>query len=42
MKVHLHVNLEEITPIGWANVLESLNYVIVSGKADQQQETMLG
>jgi hypothetical protein len=29
----LHVDLQEICPIGWADAQESLGYVIVSGKA---------
>jgi hypothetical protein len=29
MKVHLHVNLQEICPIGWTDAQESLDYVIV-------------
>ena len=42
MKVHLHVDLQEICSIGWANAQESLDYVIVAGKAYQQQEAILG
>jgi hypothetical protein len=33
MKVHFHVDVQEIYSIGWADVQESLGYVIVSGKA---------
>ena len=42
MKVHLHVDLQEIYTIGWADVQESLGYVVVAGKAYQQQEVILG
>ena len=41
MKVHLHVDLQEICPIGWADAQESLGYVIVTGKAYRQQEAIL-
>jgi hypothetical protein len=34
MKVHLHVYLQGIFPIGWADAQESLGYVmIMRGKA---------
>ena len=33
MKVHLHVDLQEIFSIVWADAQESLGYVIVTGKA---------
>lgn len=43
MRVHCHVDLQEICPIGWANNAQgSLGYVIVTEKADQQQEAILG
>ena len=42
MKVHLHIDPQEICPIGWADVQESLGYVIVAGKAYQQREAILG
>lgn len=41
MGVHLHVGLQEICPIEWANAQVSLGYVIVTGKAYQQQEAIL-
>jgi hypothetical protein len=40
MKVHLHIDPQEICPVGWADVQESLGYVIVAGKAHQQQEAI--
>jgi hypothetical protein len=40
MKVHLHVDLQEICPLEWVNAQESLGYVIVTAKAYQQQETI--
>jgi hypothetical protein len=36
MNVHLHVDLQEICPIGWADAQTPLGYVIVAGKAYQQ------
>lgn len=30
MKVHLHVNLQGISPIGWADAQQSLGYAIVT------------
>jgi hypothetical protein len=42
MKVHLHVEQQEICPIGWADAKKSFVYVIVTGKANQQQEAILG
>jgi hypothetical protein len=42
MKVHLYVNLQEICSTGWTNVQESLGDVIVTGKAYQKQEAILG
>ena len=41
-KIHLHVDLQGICSIGWADAQESLGYVIVTGKAYQQQEAILG
>jgi len=38
MKVHLHIDLQEICSIGWADAQESLGYVIMVGGAYQQQE----
>jgi hypothetical protein len=35
MKVYLHVDLQEICPIGWADAQESLDYVVVIGKSYQ-------
>ena len=42
MKVHLYVDLQEIFPIVWDETQESLGYIIVAGKAYQQQEAILG
>ena len=42
MKVHLHSDLQEICPVGWADAQESLGYVTVPGKASQQWEAILG
>jgi hypothetical protein len=42
MNVHLHVDLQEICPIGWADAQDSLDYVIEAGKAHQQREAILG
>ena len=42
MKVHLHVDLQEICSIGWADAQESLGYVIVTEKAFQEQEPIMG
>lgn len=39
MKVHLHVDLREICPIGWADAQKSLSNIIVSY---QQQEAIQG
>jgi hypothetical protein len=36
MKVHLHVDLQEICPLVYADAQEPLGYVIVTGKAYQQ------
>jgi hypothetical protein len=36
MKAHLHVDLQEICPIGWADAQESLVYVIMAGEVYQQ------
>jgi hypothetical protein len=33
MRVHIHVDLQKICPIGWADAQESAGYVIVTGKA---------
>lgn len=33
MKVHLHIDLQEICPVGWANAQELLGYITVVGKA---------
>jgi hypothetical protein len=41
MKVHLHVDLQEIYAIGWADDQESLGYVIMAGKAYQQVQAVL-
>ena len=42
MKVCLHIDLQEIWPIGWADdTQESLGYTIVAEKAYQQQEAIL-
>lgn len=32
MNVHLHVDLQEVCPVGWANAQESLNCVIGIGE----------
>lgn len=42
MEVHLHVYLQEVCSIGWADAQEPLGYVIVAGKAHQLQEAVLG
>jgi hypothetical protein len=42
MKVHLHVDLQEICPIGWAYANKSFGYVLMAGRAYQQQEAILG
>ena len=42
MKVHVHIGLQEICPVWWADAQESLGYVIVGGKAHQQEEAILG
>jgi len=42
MKVHLHVDLQEICPTGWADAQEPLGHVIEPGKAYQQREAILG
>ena len=42
MKVHLHVDLQGICLIGWANAQESLDYIIVTVKEYQQQKAILG
>jgi hypothetical protein len=36
MKVHLHVDQQEIFPIGCPDAQESLGCVIITGKAYQQ------
>lgn len=41
MKIHLHVDLQEICPLGWTDGQESLGYVILAGKTCPQQETIL-
>ena len=42
MKVHLHVDLQEICSIGWADAQEPLGYAIVAGKAYQSQGAIMG
>jgi hypothetical protein len=42
MRVHFYVYLLKIFPIWWADAQKSLSYVIVTGKAYQQQEAILG
>jgi hypothetical protein len=41
MKGHLHVDLQGIHPIGWADAQESLGYIIMTGTAYQYQEAIL-
>jgi hypothetical protein len=36
MREHLHVDLQKICPIAWADAQESLGCAIVTGKAYQQ------
>jgi hypothetical protein len=36
MKVHLHVDLQEILPVGWADAQESLGYVVMTGKVAER------
>lgn len=41
MKVHLHVDPQEICPIEWADAQDSLGYVIVAEEAYEQWEAIL-
>ena len=38
MKVNLYVDLQEICPIVWSDMPETLDYVIVIGTVYQEQE----
>ena len=42
MTIFLHINLEEIVPIGLADAQETLGYVTVAAKALQLLESILG
>jgi hypothetical protein len=42
MEVHLHVDLQKICPIGFADAQELLGYLIMTEKEYQQQEIILG
>jgi hypothetical protein len=42
MKVYIHVDLQEVCPIGWADAQDSLRYAIMAGKSYQQGEAILG
>jgi hypothetical protein len=41
MKVHLHVDVQEICLIEWADAQESLGSIIVAGEAYEQWEAIL-
>lgn len=42
MKVYFPVNLQEFSPMWWADAQESLGYIIIAGKSYQSLEPLLG